>query len=306
MYEETWQENWTTKQAAMKAFLATLGLLAVTAVWGWTFTVVKEAVARFEVVGFLFWRFLLASLVMGFWARQGLSVGLVRDGLLAGSWLAAAYLFQTWGLHYTSATNCGLITGLFVVLTPLLQWAVASRAVSAAQWVAAGLSFGGMVLLTGSGPDPWRVGDGLTVGAALCFAAHIVYLGRVAHRHAASALAAWQFIAVTLILAAPLAAEGSIPLPPASVLPALAITGLLATAAGFFVQTAAQKILAPTQAAVIMACESAFAAGFGVWLAGDRLTLPQWLGAALVTGAAVGVELFHHRSGSAPPAENPA
>ena len=100
-------------------FIYTLLLVAVTAVWGWTFVVVQDAIALYGVLPFLAVRFALAGAVLApVYARR-----LTRRSLLVGGGigvvLAAGYLFQTTGLLFTTPTNSGLITGLFVVFAPL-------------------------------------------------------------------------------------------------------------------------------------------------------------------------------------------
>src|ERR687890_2452016 len=97
----------------------TLLLVLVTAVWGWTFVVVQDAISAFGVLGFLALRFTLASLALS----PILLSGITRRTLLVGGGiglvLAMGYLSQTLGLLYTTPTNSGLITGLFVVFAPL-------------------------------------------------------------------------------------------------------------------------------------------------------------------------------------------
>src|SRR5215216_4867568 len=102
-----------------KNLIYTLLLVGVTAVWGWTFVVVQDAISAFGVLGFLALRFALASAALS----PILLSGVTRRTLLVGGGiglvLAAGYLFQTLGLLYTTPTNSGLITGLFVVFAPL-------------------------------------------------------------------------------------------------------------------------------------------------------------------------------------------
>src|SRR4051794_22547229 len=100
-----------------------LALVAVTAVWGVTFVQVKDAVALYPLFGFLAVRFAIAVLALApFAARRVRTLG--RDGLLAGGWLglllAAGYALQTEGLAHTSVSSTGFITGLYVVLTPIV------------------------------------------------------------------------------------------------------------------------------------------------------------------------------------------
>jgi drug/metabolite transporter (DMT)-like permease len=275
----------------MSNFSLTTLLLLVTAVWGWTFTLVKDAVAEYGVVSFLAVRFVIGSLALAPWAAGRLT----RRSVLLGGWiglvLAAAYLFQTFGVHYTTATNCGLITGLFVILALLLNRALYGVRVRRLTWAAVGVSLLGLVLLTGAGPSRPTIGDLLSLGAALGFGLQIVLLDRYAKAHDTLALTLTQLAtaAVTFVIIWPVTA--SVVWPSGSVWSALLVTGLLATAGGFFVQVLVQQRLPAVRAAILFTMEPVFAALFGHLLAGDRLTLGQLAGAALMVGAVLTSEL---------------
>jgi drug/metabolite transporter (DMT)-like permease len=97
----------------------TLLLVAVTAVWGWTFVVVQDAISFYDVIPFLAVRFVLAGTALApIYARKLTRRSLIVGGVI-GVVLAAEFLFQTTGLLFTTPTNSGLITGLFVVFAPL-------------------------------------------------------------------------------------------------------------------------------------------------------------------------------------------
>ena len=132
----------------------------VTAVWGWTFVLVKDAITHYPTLPFLQLRFILAFLVMVAIVRRLPSRQEVRVGVAAGAVLAAGYLAQTVGLTMTSPGNSGLITGLFVVFTPLIDRIFGVRL----RWwtlIAVVAALGGTVLLVG-GPAGFGLGDILT------------------------------------------------------------------------------------------------------------------------------------------------
>lgn len=267
-------------------------MLAVVAVWGWTFSLMKAPVAEYGVVAFLAVRFAIAAAAMGLvTARRATRRSLATGGLI-GLVLAAAYLCQTFGLRLSTATNTGLITGLFVVFAPLANRALFGVRTRAAHWLAVGASVVGVALLTGAGPARPALGDALTLGCAACFGLHVALLDHYAKHHDAGVLAFGQIgsTAVVLLLLWPLAGRVSWPSP--RVWFALVVTGLVATAAAFWVQTYAQQRLTAVQAAIIIVTEPLFAAGFGYLLAGDRLVAIQWLGAALMVSALVVAEVY--------------
>jgi len=249
--------------------------------FGSTFVVVKQAVEDLPPLGFVGWRFVLGSAAL---LLFGLPRGraLWRDGLIAGLLLFAGYATQTIGLAYTSASNSGLITGLYVVFTPLLAAAVARRAPRLLAVAGAVLAFGGLALLTLEDGFNLRRGDLLTVACAVSYAAHIVYLARVASRHRVIPFTAVQLAVVAVGGLATAAIFEGPRLPPTSVWPALLLTGLAVSAGAFFLQVWSQTVIGPSRTAIILALEPAFAAAVAAVVLDERLTAAGWVGAALI------------------------
>jgi drug/metabolite transporter (DMT)-like permease len=268
------------------SLLPSLLLVGVTAVWGWTFVVVKAAIARYPVVAFLGVRFALAAIVL--WTI----VSLLRlgrksaiPGLGIGAVLALGYLLQTLGLQRTTVANTGLLTGLFVVFTPILDRLIFQVPTPAGTWAGIVVAFIGTALLTGAAPGGLHRGDVLVVLGSIAFALHITLLSRFAGLGPLR-LAAWQMTAAAvLLLAGSLSVRTSIFPIPASVWPALLITGIFASALAFWIQTWAQQRIRASRAALILTTEPAFTVLFAFWLAGERFTVLQALGAALILGA---------------------
>src|SRR5256886_13859219 len=147
----------------------------VTAVWGWTFVLVKDAVTHYPTLLFLQIRFAIALLVMALVVRRLPTRRELQVGAVIGAVLAAGYLTQTAGLAITSPGNAGLITGLFVVLTPLLN-RLFGAPIHWWTWGAVVISLAGLAMLTG-GPSGMHFGDLLVLAGAVLFALHIVLLG---------------------------------------------------------------------------------------------------------------------------------
>ena len=265
----------------------TLLLVAVTAVWGWTFVVVQDAIALYGVIPFLAVRFLLAGAALA----PIYAMKLTRRSLIVGGGiglvLAAAYFFQTTGLLYTTPTNSGLITGLFVVFAPIADRLLFGASVSRQVVLAVALSLLGMVLLAGGGPEGANWGDLLTLLCAAALGLHIALLSRYAASHDAGALTLAQILSIALlfVIVWPFFAPVSLPTPEVWV--ALLVTGLLASAGAFLVQTTVQQHIPAARTAIILTMEPVFAALFGYWLAGDRLVAVQILGALMILSALV-------------------
>lgn len=260
----------------------------VTFVWGATFVVVQEAVDRLPVFPFNTWRFLIATLVLGALTRRELALldrrGLVR-GVLLGTALWAGYAFQTFGLTLTTAPKAAFITGMVVVITPLLQAVVLRRPPTAAAAIGATVAALGLGLLTLEGTLVPGIGDLLVLGCAVSFAFHLVGLGAWSRDHPVGGLATVQLATATLLHGAGGAVEhlvgGGVDWTPPDVYvwAAIVFTAVFASAFAFFVQTGAQRVLSPTRTAVIFTMEPVFA-----WLT-------SWLGVpALLALGVVGLE----------------
>jgi drug/metabolite transporter (DMT)-like permease len=262
-------------------------LLAVTVVWGWTFVLVKDAITQYPTLPFLELRFLLAVLVMVAIVRRLPTSRELKVGLTAGAVLAGGYLFQTLGLTTTSPGNAGLITGLFVVFTPLID-RLFGVSLHRRTIVAAVCALIGVALLTG-GPSGFGLGDLLVMIAAILLALHIVLLSRWSPGLSPAPLAMLQMGACALIFTA--GGSSSLRPPTAGVWVAIVITGVFASALAFYVQTWAQAHLDASRTALILATEPAWAVVASVVLAGQRFGLLEAAGAALVLVAILGHEL---------------
>ncbi len=287
--------------------IPTVLLVGVTAIWGWTFVVVKDAIGHYPVFSFLGVRFALAALVL--WvivAALRLRIRRAGIGLAIGLVLALSYLFQTLGLRGTSIANTGLITGLFVVFTPILDRLIFGVATGRVTWLAAATAFAGTALLTGGAPTGLHQGDLLVLLGSVGFAFHITLLSRYASA-GPLVLAAWQMTAAGVFLTAGAVATGAVVIPvPRSVWPALLITGVFASAIAFWVQTYAQQRLPASRTALILTTEPAFTVFFAFLLVGERFRLIQVVGAALILGALFFSELRERRPvGAAAPVEVP-
>ena len=259
----------------------------VTAVWGWTFVLVKDAVTQYPTLPFLQIRFAIALLVMSVVVRRLPTRRELQVGAVIGAVLAAGYLAQTVGLTITSVGNAGLITGLFVVLTPLLN-RLFGAPIRSWTWIATLVSLGGLVLLTG-GPSGMNLGDLLVLACAVLFALHIVLLGRWSPGTSSAPLAMTQMGMCTLLFSA--CGTWSLRAPSAKVWFAIVVTGLFASAFAYFIQTWAQAHISANRTALILATEPAWALVAAIVLAGQRFGLEQAAGAGLLLAAIVGHEL---------------
>lgn len=282
-----------------------LVLLLTPILWGATFPATKIALRELSVPSFMAWaRTLGFATVLAAWPLLRRKVPLDQGGLrpvllpgaVLGGLMFAGYVLQTEGQARTTATNAAFITVIYVVLVPVLAAIVFRRRVTWASWVAVGVSLIGLALLSITSIDAVEVhlGDLLLLSGAVCWAGHIVALGRYSPRVSALGLSLAQLgfaAAFHLVLAVAATGLEASTAFGADVFPLLVLTGILGTGVAFTIQVVAQAEMSATRAVVLLAGESIVAALVSaVWLH-ERLALHQWLGAALVLGAMVVSEL---------------
>jgi len=266
---------------------ASLWLIFITSLWGLSFVVVKGALAVSPPYWFLFLRFAVATLAAVFFFR-GVWRKSNRESLVYGLVLSAVlyvgFVFQTVGLSYTSPAKSAFITGISVVLVPIVGRLFFGSRISVEVAVGVLTALIGLFLLVK--PDrPLEVnrGDLLTLACAVVFAFHILLVGRYVRRTDPGLLAFVQLVGASL-LSLPLAllVDGPRFDFPGSFYLALLFLAVFCSAFAFSVQIRAQQHVSPSRAALIFALEPVFAAAAAVVFYGDKLLLREWLGGGLV------------------------
>ncbi|HSM01894.1 MAG TPA: DMT family transporter [Acidimicrobiia bacterium] len=261
--------------------VAVAALALASLLFGVTFVVVKDAVVEVPPMRFVGWRFLLGAAVLVA-IRIPRGSRLWRDGTVAGLFLFAGYALQTQGLTSTSASNSGLITGLYVVLTPLMASTVARRLPRRLVVFGALLAFSGFGVLTVVDDFRLSSGDAYTVGCAAAFAGHIVYLARTANWHRVVPFTAVQLLVTAVLgLGLSLAIDGAA-VPGSDAWLAISVTGIVVSAGAFYLQVWSQRVIGPSRTAIVLALEPAFAALSGAVFLGERIGWRGVVGAALI------------------------
>lgn len=288
----------TPSSSGARRWQADLALVFIALIWGSTFVVVKEALASASTLLFLALRFALASLALLVVFRR-LHVTMLGQnrmlvgGALAGVCLFGGYVFQTFGLRSTTPSKSAFITGLSVVLVPLLSSLVYRRAPEIAEVLGVLLAAGGLALMTlHERSFTISTGDMLTLISAFGFAIHILVLGHYSRFGGFEALSVVQIVTCAAIA---LGTFWWVETPQVvwrpSLLIALAITGLLATALAFTVMAWAQQHTTATRTALFFVLEPVFAALTSFLVEGEVFTPRGGVGAALILAGIVLVDL---------------
>jgi drug/metabolite transporter (DMT)-like permease len=264
-------------------------LVVVTAIWGCTFVVVKGALADASPLPFLAVRFVLAGLLLlAVLGRGQVERGTIFPGSMLGLFLFAGYLFQTWGLIYTTPSKSAFLTGFSVILVPVIMMLSGFR-MGPATLLGAVLGLVGIYLLVApAGMAAVNRGDILTLAGALSFAVHIVLVGHYTKKFSFLHLVPVQILAVGLLssLALLIVPHQTLHFT-ARLVVAILVTALLATGVAFSVQNWAQQYTPAAHTALIFALEPVFAA-LSSWLAmGEHFGGRALLGSGLILAGMV-------------------
>jgi drug/metabolite transporter (DMT)-like permease len=270
----------------MNRFKAAVLLLTTTFFWGVTFTVVKQAIESVDVFVFLSQRFILAFvLILPICLLKGknLDVRTLRQGCIMGILLFGSYAFQTVALLYTSASNTGFLTGLNVVMVPVLASLMLRHRIPRTIKIAVGLSLAGLFLLCGNGTFAFNSGDILAATCAVCVSLHLIYTGEYARSSDYYWLTTIQLgvVAVLSVAFAVVRGKQVFVWHPHLLWPLL-ICAVIATVFAFLVQTSMQRFISHSNTALIFCTEPVFAAVYAWFAINERLGLYGLAGAVLI------------------------
>jgi len=275
---------------------AHLLLVMVTLIWGATFVVIKEAIKDISPMLFNAVRMTLATacLLVIYWRKvMQIDLKVFIAGVQVGIFLWLGYEFQTKGLISTTPSRSGFITGVSVVLVPLLMALFWKRKVRA--WTAAGVvcAFIGMYfMMVPAGGDTFssiNYGDVLTFGCAISFALQIIFCGEATRHHPFELISFLQTAtAMVLMWISVPSLEHPHVTWTKGVIAGILITGVLGTAVAFTVQAWAQQFTPSTHTALIFSLEPVCAWITSAVVLHERLGMRGGAGAALIlTGVLV-------------------
>jgi drug/metabolite transporter (DMT)-like permease len=207
---------------------------------------------------------------------------------LAGLVFAASAVVQQYGLITATVTNTGFLTALYVVITPFLVWAISKRAPHIKIWLAAALAFGGAWAIGGGSFGAMSKGDALIAASAFGWSLYMVLSG-IAAKHSRPL----QFNALVFAAVACLALPLALTFEPVSwpaisaAAPSLLYVGIFSTAVTFALFSLAVRHISTARAAILLSCETLFAALAGFVMLGEHLTFLGWIGATMVFAAVI-------------------
>lgn len=266
---------------------------------------IKDVTKTFPVLAFLTIRFGLAAgslLPFVAWMRRWPTHAEWRWGVASGLAFCSGYICQTFSLRLVDSGRTGFITGLYVILVPMLALVMLRHRLSWRAIAGAVLAVVGLALLSNA-PGGNLTGDMLAFLGALSFAAQIIVVEKFPLQvdwRIMSMITALTVSVISALLFVSLAAVRDCQLaictpfvpfaePPPTTLPlavigVAAFTGVVATALGLLIQVWAQRLLPPTDAAIIFSLEAPFAAVSGFLFRGETLSTGGIVGCVLMLG----------------------
>jgi len=254
---------------------------------------VKDALGGVDPVAMVAHRFLLSALLLAPWALvRPARWRHLKEACILAVLLFLLYATQTVGLGYTSASNSGFITGLFVIFVPLCLLLFFKKPPTAVQWGSSALALAGLWILTG-GISTVNFGDVITIVAAATYAAHLLATDKYVRGDADTVVLAFhQFwmtglmaLAYCLLSGRPLAVTGD------KAAGTIAFLAAIPTLSAFFIQMWAQKFTAPVKVSLIFSLEPVFAALFAWTLGGEGFIPSRAAGGGLIVAAMMAGEL---------------
>lgn len=273
--------------------LAVVALLGLALAWGSSYFLVKDITARVPAADYLAVRFAVSAGVLFLIAPKAVARMRARTrwrAALLGALYGAGMLTQTVALGHTSASVSGFITALNIVVTPLLAAVLLKARIPGWTWLAVGVAFAGVSVLSFAGVSV-GFGEALTLLTAVLFALHVVGLGAWSSSSEAMGMTIIQ-VAMVAAVSGVAAVPGGLAVPSAAAdWGVLLYTAVVIGAAGMLAQTWAQAHISSTRTAIVLATEPVFASMFAIAFGGESLTSRLAIGGVMVVAATLLVEL---------------
>ena len=279
----------TTPNTRSRGLVSDAGLVYAAAIWGATFFVVKNALSGVDALVLVSYRFLIAGALLLMWLafKRKLVLRDLRPAAIMAVLLWLLYVPQTVGLKYTTASNSGFITGLFVAFVPALMPIILKYRPGWVDVLASLVSLAGLWVLTGGMTEINR-GDLLTLLTALAYAAHLLTADKYMKRGLDPLVAACQqFLLVGLLsLLTALLVRRPLTISTGQAAWAVLFLALFPSLSAFVIQMIAQRVTAPVKVSLIFALEPVFAAVFA-WTLGGEEFIPRHAAGGLLIFAAL-------------------
>lgn len=275
----------------MKKYLAIAGLILVTVIWGGGFVasdIALESLLPFQIMAI---RFFLATVLMGgisIKELRGMKKEEIKSGILMGIALFAGFALQIVGLQYTTPSKNAFLTALNVVIVPFIAFIICKKKIGAKGIVGAIMAIMGVGILSLEKDLTLGIGDGLTLLCAVGFAFQIFLTSEFVKKYRAVVLNFVQMCTAFVLSIISLFCFGELE---------FAITtrgwlsvlylGVVSTTICYLLQTASQRYVDETKAAIILSMESVFGTLFSILILKELITVRMVIGCVIILTAVI-------------------
>ena len=276
--------------------LADLALLYCAFFWGMSFASMKVLVTIYPSCWLLFLRFTAGALMIYAFFHRRIHESIrkcLKGGIIIGALLFIALETQTLGLKYIGGGRSAFISAIYVLIVPLMMWAIRKIFPGWITIFAACLCVAGMYFLTGDDMSgSINTGDILTIICAITFAVQILVINHYTQDCDPVTLSFVEFVTLAVLsFITSLIFETRTEIISTRGLPELIFTIVLCTFGCYMIQICAQKYAKPSHAAIIMSLESVFGLLSGIVFLGESLTLRMAAGCAMIFSSVLIAEL---------------
>lgn len=275
----------------MNHYLAIAGLVVVTIIWGGGFVasdMALESLLPFQIMAI---RFFLGTVMMGAISNKGLK-GIkkqeVKAGALMGAALFTAFALQIIGLQYTTPSKNAFLTALNVVMVPFIAFIICKKKIGVKGIIGAVMAVVGVGILSLEKNLTLGLGDALTLICAVGFAFQIFFTSIYVKKYRATVLNFIQMLTAFVLSVISMFCFGETQ---------FAVTtkgwisvlylGVVSTTLCYLLQTACQKHVDETKAAIILSMESVFGTLFSIIILHEQITLRMVIGCVIILAAVI-------------------
>ncbi len=275
----------------MKKYLAIAGLIAVTVIWGGGFVASDMALKSLRPFQIMAIRFLLSTILMGgasIRELKGIDFKELRAGILMGCALFVGFAFQIVGLQYTTPSKNAFLTALNVVMVPFIAFLILKKKISMKSIAGAVMAIFGVGLLSLEKNLSLGLGDALTLVCAVGFAFQIFFTSEFVKKYRAVVLNFVQMLTAVLLSVVSLFLFGETEFHvTAQGWLSVLYLGVISTALCYLLQTASQRYVDETKAAIILSMESVFGTIFSILILHEQVTLRMICGCVIILAAVI-------------------
>ncbi|HEY8916534.1 MAG TPA: EamA family transporter [Chitinophaga sp.] len=270
-----------------KRLLLIVLLILGTAFWGISFPVTKMAMGAVSQSTFLFYRFLLATLVLTVVLARHMKT-ITRQHIVQGITLSIpltlGIYFQTLGIRYTAASQCAFVAGTSVIIIPVLKLLIHKKAVDLKIWLAATIALIGLFVISVKDGMYVSIGDLYTIIGAFGFAIYLIRVEKYSMAGNIVPTIVPMFLTCTLIMCGIALADHTAAWIPQNqgFWTGIIYCALFSTAYMYTVSNIAQRYISAEKVAIIYLFEPVFAAIAAIFLLGEDLSWRMLIGGAMI------------------------